>query len=535
MRGWCVLLTLSFAIGSIDAFDFGCKVDGVVSGKAFSYAVVASNAVGSGLPSAPRTHTLVSAPSPLNATLGAGGSVTLAWGSLVWAQSYIVTRTLPSVLGVPISSATSATVAGHVPGTTYAYSVAAISTVGSFGDPAIVAFQYVDAVTGLTSQLGASGAVSLTWNTVAGASNYTVVRASPAWTWTTTSPSIGLAGHSAGRAYSYTVYAVSPSGAVGVGATTSFTYVESWGISVSAADGAGVVLFSWPAVNGAQSYVLTRTSNPPGTVSTTSDTSAAIPGHVAGASYSYVFYAVASDGRMVAYNPTYTFTYASLAAPTGSAVSYASNAISWRAAIPAEAASSYSLNRGATNLYSGATPQTGIVDTNLNASTAYTYSLLATVSPGYVLYAPANNVSITTRDYRFTQIIQSSSSPITFECTTPTAITNACWTYAPAGSSCPNDGVTGCDVTTWINFRVYATWPGPPESYPKISSLAPYCYYSSWPKYSGPNLYRVPCNGLGGYWRTEPDVIKRASNPTCDPSVVGWGKETYLRISYSCT
>src|SRR5207249_1610629 len=147
-----------------------CTVAGLTNGTSYSFTVAATNAVGTGPPSAPASATPATtpgAPTGLTATRG-NGQVTLNWsapssdgGSAITGYTATASRG-----GAPCSTASlGCTVTGLTNGTTYCFTVAATNAIGP-GPASSPASATPATVPGAPTSLAATrgnGQVALTW------------------------------------------------------------------------------------------------------------------------------------------------------------------------------------------------------------------------------------------------------------------------------------------------------------------------------------------------------------------------------------
>jgi fibronectin type 3 domain-containing protein len=159
---------------------------GLTNGTTYYYVVTALNAATESLSSSEASAQPVaplSAPANLSAS-ASDASVDLSWTASTGAESYTVKRALSSGGAYsPLASgltSTSYTDTDVSPGTTYYYVVSASNTSGESANSIEVAVTTIPAApTGLTTS-SSNGQVGLSWNAAAGASNYTVLRATSA-------------------------------------------------------------------------------------------------------------------------------------------------------------------------------------------------------------------------------------------------------------------------------------------------------------------------------------------------------------------
>ena len=212
---------------------------GATNGTTYYYVVQAVNSIGtspnSNEASATPTCSIPPAPTGLTATAG-NAQVALSWSAVSSATSYNVQRSTDGVNFAPLatSTGTSYTDLNLTNGTTYYYLVSAASSCGTGANagpvsatpnaPAVPA-----APTGLTATAGRKK-VSLTWNAVAGATSYNVLRNTTGSTTSYTTIATGVTSTSAtntgltsGTTYYYVVQAVNSAGPSGFSNQASAT------------------------------------------------------------------------------------------------------------------------------------------------------------------------------------------------------------------------------------------------------------------------------------------------------------------------
>ena len=261
------------------------------------YEIVARNAAGIG--SRARLSITVPPSAPDNLSVTAGNTlVGLTWNAVSSATSYQIYRASGSATPKQLTPTTPSTVTNNsytdrnlMNGTLYRYQVRAVNTGGVGPLTAIM-----DATpqiplparpTGFSATAG-NAAATLSWNTVAGATSYTIYRdngrggalvalsITPLLAATTYTDS-GLAN---GRTYRYQVAAVNAAGTGARSAIDSATSRASMsgptGLSTTATRD-GTVAISWTAVAGANTYNLYRATTPGGLASASAITVPSAP------------------------------------------------------------------------------------------------------------------------------------------------------------------------------------------------------------------------------------------------------------------
>jgi fibronectin type 3 domain-containing protein len=359
-----------------------------------------------------------SAPTGLAAT-GGNGQVTLAWAAVSNATSYNVYYATASGVtaanGTKIPATTNSCVQTGLPAAaTYYYIVTALNSAGES-----VASTQVSAATASAppvptapaaptgvNAVGGTQQASISWAAVSGATSYNLYWSKTAGVTTATGTKISGAtstavqtGLSDGTTYYYIVTAVNSVGesaaSVQVAATTLASVpaptAPAAPTGVSATGGANQATVSWPAVSGATSYNLYRSTTSGVSASTGTKIAGVSSPYVntglsAGATYYYVVTAVNSVGESLASAQASATTNAPPpavpAAPAGMSASGGANqvSVSWSAV---SGAASYNLYWSKT---SGVTTATGTkitavtspyVQTGLTAGTAYFYIVTA--------------------------------------------------------------------------------------------------------------------------------------------------------------
>jgi fibronectin type 3 domain-containing protein len=351
---------------------------GLTNGTSYSYYVVAyrlnspASAASATVASSPVTPPL-STPTGVSATPG-DTQVSLTWNAVSAATSYKVLRN-GSQVAAP--AGTSYTDTGLTNGTTYSYTVVAVSASSSSTASAPVtatpAAAAPGAPTGLSGQAGDTAA-TLTWTAVSGATSYKVYRGGVLKA-TVTSPSYSDTGLTNGTTYSYYVTAVKSGVESAASTTVTVTPVAvTPGVpsGVVAAPGNAQVTVSWTASANAQSYKVYRNGTLVGSPATTSFTDTGLTN---GTTYSYTVVAVNGSASSAASAAvTGTPMAPAPAAPTGLSATAGNTqvALSWTA--PANATSYQVYRNGALIASPTATSYT---DTGLTNSTTYSYYVKA--------------------------------------------------------------------------------------------------------------------------------------------------------------
>jgi fibronectin type 3 domain-containing protein len=367
-------------IGTVNAVSF---VDTAVTlGVTYQYAVSAINATSESLKTAAVAGaSAVTAPSGLAATPG-NLMVDLAWDAVAGADSYRVFRNGTLIANVTVPTYTDSSVSN---GTAYAYTVrTVVGTVSSAPSAAVTAMPDSIILSAPTNIVAAAGdrSVALSWDAVANAGNYQVLRNGTVVALPLTNSYVD-SGLTNGVTYTYTLKAVSGthsslvSSAVTAVPSASGASALAAPTNVAAVAGDSSASVSWSAVAGATSYELRRDGV---VVATTALTTVVDSGLTNGSSYSYTVTAKnASTTSAASSAVTATPNVAPPSAPTG-VVAIAGDArvsLSWNAV---GSATSYSVLRNGTVIGTSAT--TSYVDTTALNGVTYTYSIKAVNAGG---------------------------------------------------------------------------------------------------------------------------------------------------------
>jgi fibronectin type 3 domain-containing protein len=321
-------------------------------------------------------------------------AILVSWAKILNAASYRVFKSASDTSTFAIvDTVTSNTYfdTGLVPGSTFYYKVSALNDLGESGQSA--AMLATTAVPGKVSAMFVSPAsIIITWTLVTGATSYNVYRDisdTGTFSFSRTVPTDTLvdSGLAAGTRYYYRIRAVNNSGESGLSFTkNSLTQpatpagASAAGVSISS------IVIVWPAVTGAASYKIYRSTVDTGTFtfagSATRDTFSDTT-RDAGTTYYYRISAVNSSGesgQSASFNAM-TFPVVPFGM-SAAAVSSSSIVITWQ---PFPGAASYNVYRSSvdTGAYSlaGSAATDTFSDTGLAAG-AYYYRISAVISSG---------------------------------------------------------------------------------------------------------------------------------------------------------
>jgi predicted phage tail protein len=419
------------------------------------------------------------APAGVIATAGAG-QVNVAWTSVTDATSYNVYYATAS--GVTTATGTKVPVTtnsylqtGLTAGTSYYYVVTALNSAGeSIASTQVSAtvnsappVTTVPAAPTGVSAVGGTNQVTLSWGLVASAVSYNVYYATTSGVTTAigtkianaTSPAV-LTGLTAATAYYYIVTAVNSAGegaaSVQVAATTLSDVptqtVPSAPAGVTAVGGANQATITWPAVTGAASYNVYRsTTTGVTTTSGTKITAVNSPytnsGLSAGTTYYFIVTAVNSVGESTASTQvsatTSPATVAVPVAPTGVTATGGATQVSI----------SWSTVSGATsyNIYYATT--TGVTNTSgtkiTNATTPFTQTGLAAGTTYYFIVTAVNSAGESIASAEATAATNPAATPACGSChTIPPATGQHAFHVNTQGFSCAICHGTGYSPTT---------------------------------------------------------------------------------------
>jgi len=284
-------------------------VTGLTPGSAYTFEVVAVDALQNATTSAPTgTVTYVTAPTSVTAT-EVGGGVQVSWGGDTSPSGYQVLESTGagfSAVGSAVGAgATSTTVTGLVGGDSYAFEVEALGsgTADATSAPTAAAVFGVPAPTGIQA-FQTAGGVQVTWSAVAGAATYEVLEASAGssdyvqvavadggGTLPSGAASATITGLTGGTAYTFEVEALDSEGNGSVSpASAALTYVTA-PTAVTASEVLGGVQVSWAGDTSPTGYQVLVSNGqgyaPIGSPVAAGGTSTTVTGLAAGASYTF--------------------------------------------------------------------------------------------------------------------------------------------------------------------------------------------------------------------------------------------------------
>ncbi len=269
----------SLNLGTRPLGNFGGAISGLPTGSVRYFRAFASNATGGAWASVTSSFiTPTAAPSGL-AAIPTSGLVSFSWSATPGATSYHLKRSstpggpytpvISGILGTTASDPTAAV------GTSYYYAISASNPGGESANSAELAITTLAAPSTLTATAG-NGSVALSWSAVAGATSYTLRRAtSPGGPFTTISSGITGTSHNDatalnGNAYFYQLTALNG----GYESEPSYIATATPSASIAAPTGmAGAPVstganLTWNAVAGATHYRVKRSTTSGGPYTT---------------------------------------------------------------------------------------------------------------------------------------------------------------------------------------------------------------------------------------------------------------------------
>ncbi|MDE7323846.1 MAG: hypothetical protein K2N73_14245 [Lachnospiraceae bacterium] len=363
-------------------------VTGLSSNTGYKYQVRAKNADGAGAYSAEQTVTTApKAPTSISAASTAN-TVTVSWNKVTGATGYVLNLNNKDYhIG---AAATSYTVSGLNPKTTYSYRVCckSVDGTGAYSTSRSVTTQaLLPGVPAGIQKKATDNSVTISWNAVPNASSYDLYFNRNTYSVTTTSKT--LTGLTSGREYNYQVRARNADGAGAYSVEQTVTTVPSAPTTVNAQSTANAVTINWYRMPGATGYIVNfndRDYN----VNGNTTTSLTVSGLQQNTTYNYKICCKNADGTG-AYGIVRSVTTQSLlpAAPSRITKCSSDNSVtlSWSAV---SNATGYDLMfNGET--YSQTLPEKTL--TGLEANTAYRYKVRAKNTYGAGAYSPEQTVT----------------------------------------------------------------------------------------------------------------------------------------------
>ena len=318
ITGYTATASPGGATCAVNGSTLGCTITSLTNGTSYSFAVTATNAVGTGAASAPASATpatVPGAPTGLTATAG-NGQVALTWtapssdgGSPV--TGYTATASPGGTTCSVGGSTLGCTITGLTNGTTYSFTVRATNAVGTgpaSAPASVTPGTLPGAPTGLTATAG-NGQVALAWTAPSSTggspiTGYTVT-GTPGGSCSVGGSTLGctITGLTNGTTYSFTVRATN---AVGTGlasapASATPATVPGAPTGLTATPGNGQVALTWTApssTGGSPITGYTATASPGGATCSVggSTLGCTIGGLTNGTSYSFTVRATNAVG-----------------------------------------------------------------------------------------------------------------------------------------------------------------------------------------------------------------------------------------------
>ncbi len=260
----------TIALGTLPVGNFSSNIASLTPGATYYCRAFATNANGgSWAPDSVAFTTPTIAPGGLAVT-SANGQITLQWNTVSGATSYAVKR--GSISGGPYTtllsniSGTTFLDNSTAPGSAYFYVVSASNSAGESADSAQAGIQTLAPPTGLTASAG-NAAVALSWTASAGATGYTVKRATtPGGPYTaqgtTAATTFTNSSLTNGTSYYYIVTATAAGIESGPANETTADPVASLAAptGLAALPATGSATLTWNTVPNARSYTLKRSA-----------------------------------------------------------------------------------------------------------------------------------------------------------------------------------------------------------------------------------------------------------------------------------
>ena len=487
-----------------------CTVNGLTNGTTYTFTVTATNASGTGLPSANSAAvtpaTVPGPPTAVAATSNANGQSTITWTDPASnGGSAITGYTATSSPGGSTCTATGAfantcTVTGLTNGTAYTFTVTATNAIGtsnaSAPSPAATPASVPGAPGGVSASSNQNSESTVSWSAPASnggiaITSYIVsaivggtVQATQTFTGTSTSGIVvGLVN---GTTYTFTVQAVN---AVGTGPASTPSAPATPGATPSAPtsvlaqsfqNGSSTISWTAPNANGSPITGYTVTSAPGGSsCTTTGATTCVVTGLTNGTGYTFTVTATNAIGAGPASAPSNTATPSTVpGAPTGitvTAVGPSQATLSWTA--PANNGGAAVTGYTVTSSPGGitcVTSTTSCTVTGLVNGNSYTFTVTANNPSGTgPASTPSSAVVPATTPDAPTGVVASVNSgtafggqpPVTVTWTDPvfnggSAITSYTVTSAPAGGTCTVSGAaaTTCTISTGLTLGTSYTF-----------------------------------------------------------------------------
>ena len=362
----------------------------------YHYKIAASNSGGTGEQSSTTSTTTRSGtPEDVTAETASSTSITIRWSAVSGATGYRIYRSTSDTgtfTEVGTSTTTSYTNTGLTAGTNYFYKVAAYNSGGQGVQSNAVNVNAVGTPTGVTATAASTSSITVSWNSVTGATGYRIYRStSSSGTFTEVGTSTTLSftntGLTAGTIYYYKVAAYNSSGTGSQSSTVNTTPIPGIPTGLTAtSSSASSITVSWSSVSGATGYIIYRSDSASGTfsqVGTSTTTSYTNSYLSAGTTYYYKVAASNNGGASEMTNAISAITLPNY--PTGVTATVASsNSISLNWSSVASGVTGY-------RVYHSTSSSGSFSEVGTSATTSFTSTGLASGTIHYFRVAAYNS------------------------------------------------------------------------------------------------------------------------------------------------
>lgn len=516
-------------------------LSGLSSGIVYNLYLVAVNSYGTSAASSTITYGTISpVPTGLTGSSASTGGLNLTWSGSTGANTYTVTYKPSGGSNLTISglTGTSTSVTGLTAGTVYTFQIASVNSYGtSSASTAITYGTLTSASTGFAASSASTSGISVNWNSVVGASTYSVYYQPSGGSYSSvtglTGTSTTVGSLNSGTVYTLYIVGVNAYGTSAASSTITYGTISSapTGLTGSSASTSGFSV-TWTAVTGANSYSLSY--QPSGgsytTVTGLTGTNTSLSTLSSGTVYNLYLTAVNTYGTSAASS---TVTYGTISsAPTGLAGSSPTSSglsLSWNGSTGATSYTvSYQPSGGSSSTVTGITTNSTAI-TGLSAGTVYTINVTAVNT--YGSSAASSNITYGTLPSAPTGLSATapSTSQINLSWTSVTGATTYSVSYQPSGGSystttgitASSTSITGLTAGQTYSLYVtavntygsgsasttitYGTLPPAPSGL-AFTSVTSTSLVASWSAAAGATSYNVSYQVSGGSWRTPVSV-----------------------------